>query len=109
MRKWIAVLFFFTLGLLFLNISCQNNNTYQVYKIDQTKCHRCHQCVPKCGFNAITYTLDVVDTITGETLILGSVKIDPKKCVGCGECFRACPYHAINTGGQVDGTTGATR
>lgn len=87
MKKLTGILFLLTLGCLILINSCKSTADY--YAIDQAKCTQCLQCIPACGFHAITQHF----TDTSTYLV-----IDPNKCVGCGECVIACDkkgYFAI--------------
>jgi len=52
------------------------------YKIDNTKCIGCLQCISICP----------VDAISQEN---GKVIIDEEKCIGCGLCVKRCPVNAI--------------
>jgi ferredoxin len=113
-RTLVGIAFLATvISMIVVNACSDTHGTYETYKINNTKCQRCHKCVPVCGYGAITYVLP------SGTDTLGSVKIDPKKCVGCGECFLACPYDAISnneirttsstSSNSTDVVTGASR
>jgi ferredoxin len=90
MRKLTGILFLLTLVSMILINSCKSTADY--YAIGQSKCTQCLQCIPACGFHAISQHF----TDTSTYLV-----IDPNKCVGCGECVIACNkkgYFAIAVG-----------
>jgi len=80
MKKFTGILFLLTLVTMILVNSCKNTTT-NAYAINQSKCTQCLECIPACGYHAISQHF----TDTSTYLI-----IDPNKCVGCKECVIAC-------------------
>jgi len=87
MKKITGWLFMAILLMMLVMNACQKTGV--VYRIDQAKCNLCKQCVPVCGYHAISMVKSELDR---DTLI-----IDPNKCVGCGECVIVCPVDAITS------------
>jgi ferredoxin len=52
--------------------------------INESSCAGCKQCIPKCQFGALSYS--IVDN---------KVKINQSNCFGCGACREACKNDAI--------------
>ena len=52
------------------------------YKVEESKCTSCGQCIRKLGCPAITRKKE-------------QVWIEPSLCFGCGVCAQICKFHAI--------------
>lgn len=68
--------------LILTSAFCVYSIKLDKYKIDNTKCIGCLQCISVCP----------VDAISWEN---GKVIIDVEKCIGCGLCVERCPVNAI--------------
>jgi len=87
MKKITGWLFVATVLFMLVVNACQQ--TGLLYHIDQTKCNLCLECVPVCGYHAISMHQSENDRDT--------IVIDPNLCVGCGECQIVCPVDAITS------------
>ena len=68
--------------LIITSAFCVYSIKLDKYKIDNTKCIGCLQCISVCPVDAISWDN-------------GKIIIDEEKCIGCGLCVERCPVNAI--------------